>query len=283
MVAREQFRWTPRFLVAGHVAPTFLGRIGRRPLVQLRNVIEHEPLALAVGEDATLTTHAFRHQNAPHARRPYHAGGMKLDEFHIEQVRPRVVRQRMPVAGVFPAVARHLVRPPDTTGRQHDRLRLEQPEPPALAVVPERPHHAIAILQQLDHRALHVHLDALMNAVVLQCANHLQPCSVAHVRQSWIRVPAKVPLQNPPVLRPVKQRPPSLQFVHPRRCLLGVQLRHRGIVQILPAAHRVGKMRLPPVALIHIGHRRRHTALGHHGVRLAQQALANQPHGAAFY
>ena len=120
-----------------------------------------------------------------------------------------------------------------------------------------------------------------MNAVVLQRADHLQPRAVAHMRQPRIRVPTKIPLQNPPVLRAVKQRPPLLQLMHPRRRLLRVQLRHLRVIEILPAAHRIGKMCLPAVALVHVSHRRRHAALGHHRVRLAQQAFANQPHRAA--
>ena len=147
---------------------------------------------------------------------------MELDEFHIQQIRPRVIRQRMAVAGVLPTIARYLERPPDATGRQHDGFRLEEPKPPALAVIAKRAHHAVAILQQLDDRALHVNLEPLMNAVVLQRANHLQPRAIAHVRQSRIRVSAEVALQNPPILRAVKQRPPFLQFMHPCRRLLGV-------------------------------------------------------------
>ena len=92
---------------------------------------------------------------------------MELDEFHIQQIRPRVIRQRMAVAGVLPTIARYLERAPDATGRHHDGLRLEQPKPPSLAVIAKRAHHALTILQQLNDRTLHVHLNALMNAVVL--------------------------------------------------------------------------------------------------------------------
>ena len=281
MITRQQLRRPTRLLVAGHVAPAFLRRVGGGILVKLWDVVEHKPLALAVRQNAALATHALGHENAAHARRPNHSCGMELDEFHVQQICPRMIRQRMTVAGVLPTVARHLERAPHAARRQHDGLRLEQPKPTALAVVAKRAHHAVAILQQLYDRTLHVHLEPLMNAVILQRANHLQSRAVAHVRQPRIGVPAKIPLQNPPVLRAVKQRPPFLQLMHPRRRLLRVKLRHLRIIEILPAAHRVGKMGFPAVTLVHVGHRRRHTALRHHRVRLAQQAFANQPHRAA--
>src|SRR5580658_10412884 len=50
-----------------------------------------------------------------------------------------------------------------------------------------------------------------------------------------------------------------------------MQLGHAWIVQILAAAHRIGEMNAPIVAIIHIAHGSRHAALGHHGVGLAEQ------------
>ena len=35
---------------------------------------------------AAVAADAFGDQNAAHARRPYHAGGMELDKFHIHQI-----------------------------------------------------------------------------------------------------------------------------------------------------------------------------------------------------
>ena len=54
--------------------------------------LEHETLALLVREDAAFAAHAFGDENAHHARRPDHAGGMKLDELHVDQFRAGVDR-----------------------------------------------------------------------------------------------------------------------------------------------------------------------------------------------
>jgi hypothetical protein len=63
---------------------------------------------------------------------------MELDELHVHELGPRLVRERLAVAGVFPAVARDPVRAADPAGREHDRARFEDAQVPALAVVPER-------------------------------------------------------------------------------------------------------------------------------------------------
>ena len=55
-----------------------------------------------------------------------------------------------------------------------------------------------------------------------------------------------------------------------------MELRHPPVVHVLAAAHRVGEMDLPVVAIVHVGQRRRHAAFGHDGVRLAEQRLAQQ-------
>ena len=122
---------------------------------------------------------------------------------------------------------------------------------------------------------LGVNVDALMNAVILQSADHFETGPVAHVRQPRITMPAEVALQDPAVLGAIENRAPGFQFMHPRRSFLGVQLRHAAIVQVLAAAHRVGEMNPPVVAVIDIAHGRRHAAFGHHRMRLAQQRLRN--------
>ena len=50
---------------------------------------------------------------------------------------------------------------------------------------------------------------------------------------------------------------------------------HDRIAQVLPAAHRVGEMHFPVVAVIDISHRRRHATFSHHGVRFTQQRFTN--------
>ena len=56
-----------------------------------------------------------------------------------------------------------------------------------------------------------------------------------------------------------------------------MQLRHAPIVDVLPAAHRVGEMHFPIVAIVDIRQRGRDSAFGHDGVRFAEQTFANHP------
>ena len=182
-----------------------------------------------------------------------------------------MIRERVAVAGVFPTVAGDLKRAPDAARRQHHRLGVKQFEAPALAIVGERAHAAVAILEQREDGGFHVEIDALMNAVILQRADHFETGAVAHVRQARIAMAAEIALQNAAVLGAIEHRAPGFQFAHARRRFFGVQLRHAPVVQILAAAHGVGEMDAPVVAIVHVAHGRGHSAFGHHRVRLAQQ------------
>ena len=184
----------------------------------------------------------------------------------------------MPIARVLPAVARHFERPADAAARQHDRFRLKDPKPPTLTVIPEGSHHAVPVHQELNDRALHVHVDPLVDAVVLQGPDHLEPGPVPHVGQPWILMAAKIPLQDTTVGRPIEYGPPGLELSHPIRRLLCVQLRHPPAIEVLPPSHGVGKVRRPPIAIINVGQRGRHAAFGHDRVGLAQQRLAHEPY-----
>ena len=155
-------------------------------------------------------------------------------------------------------------------------LALEDVEAAALAVVAERAGDAVAVLEQRDDGVLHVHVDALVDAVVLQRADHLQAGAVADVGQARIAVAAEVALQDAAVLGAVEHRAPGLELAHAVGRFLGVQLGHAPVVEVLAAAHRVGEVDLPVVALVDVGQRRGDAALGHHRVRLAEQRLADQ-------
>ena len=120
-----------------------------------------------------------------------------------------------------------------------------------------------------------MNIDALMDAVILQGADHLEARAVAHVRQPRIAMAAEIALQNAAVLGAIEHRAPGFELAHARRRFLGVQLRHAPIVQILAAAHGVGEVDAPVVAIVDVAHRRRHAAFGHHGVRFAEQRFRN--------
>ncbi len=57
-----------------------------------------------------------------------------------------------------------------------------------------------------------------------------------------------------------------------------MQFGHAGIVQILAAAHGVGEMHAPVVAIVHIADGGRHAAFRHHGMGLAEERFANHSH-----
>ena len=116
----------------------------------------------------------------------------------------------------------------------------------------------------------------VMDAVVLQRADHLQAGAIAHMREARIAMAAEIPLQNLAVFGAIENRAPGFEFAHAVRRFLGMQFGHARIVQILAAAHGVGEMNAPAIAVVHVAHGRRHAAFGHHGVRLAQQRFADQ-------
>ncbi len=277
VVAGEELRRTPRGLVALRVAPAFL-RIRRRlRLVVVGDVVEHEAAALAVAQDAAFAADAFGDEDAAHARRPDHARGMELHELHVDQLGARAIREGVAVAGAFPAVAGDLVGAAHAAGGQHDGLRAEHVEASALAVVGEHAGGAAAVEQQVDHRVFHVHGHAQVDRVVLQGADQLEAGAVAHVGEARIAMAAEVALEDLPVRGAVEHRAPGFEFADAIGGFPGVQLRHAPVVHVLAAAHRVGKVDLPAVAIVHVGHRRGHAAFGHHGVRLAEQRLADEP------
>ena len=115
-----------------------------------------------------------------------------------------------------------------------------------------------------------------MNAVILQRADQFQARAVADVREARITMAAEIALRNFSFLRAVKHRAPGFEFVDARRRFLRVQFGHAPVVDVLAAAHRVGEMDFPVVAVVHVAHRRRHAAFGHDGVRLAEERFADQ-------
>ena len=97
-------------------------------------------------------------------------------------------------------------------------------------------------------------VDALVDAVILQRADHLQAGAVADVRQARIAVAAEVALEDPAVLGAVEHRAPGLELADAVGRFLGVQLGHAPVVEVLAAAHRVGEVDLPVVAVVDVAH-----------------------------
>ena len=93
--------------------------------------------------------------------------------------------------------------------------------------------------------------------------------------EARIFVAAKISLQNPAVFRAIENRAPRFQFAHAIGRFFRVQFRHAPLIDVLAAAHRVGEMHFPIVAIIDIRERGGDPAFGHHGVRFAEKRFAN--------
>src|SRR5207245_5408936 len=70
--------------------------------------------------------------------------------------------------------------------------------------------------------------------------------------------------------------PIFLELVDTVGCLPCMELRHAPVVQHLPAPHRVAEVDLPVVLRVHVPEGGGDAALGHHGVGLAEERLADE-------
>ena len=271
VIAGQKFGRAAGVLVALGVAPAFFFGVGGLIYVGRRNVFEHEALAVFVAQHAAFAANAFGDQNAANAGRPDHSGGMELHEFHIHQRRAGVIGERVAVAGIFPAVAGDGVGAADAAGGEHHGFGAEKMEAAALAVVAERAGDAVAIFQQGDDGVFHENVEAEMNAVVLQGADHFEAGAIADVGEPGIAMAAEIALEDAPVFGAVENRAPGFEFVDAVGRFFGVQFGHAPVVQILAAAHGVGEVHAPTVAVVDIAHGGGDAAFGHDGVGFAQQ------------
>src|SRR5713226_6157813 len=128
MVAGQELGHPAGALVALGVAPPFLFVVSGLAPVVLRDVVEHEAAPVLVEEDPAFTSHSLGHQDAAHTGGPDHPGRVELDELHVLQRGTCVVRDRVPVARVLPAVTGDRVGSADAPRRKDDRLAPKQPE-----------------------------------------------------------------------------------------------------------------------------------------------------------
>ena len=145
----------------------------------------------------------------------------------------------------------------------------------AFAVIAKHAGNAPTSGEQRNHRHLHEHFHALVNAVILQCANQLKAGSVTNVREARIAVATEVALQDLAFLGAVKDGAPGFEFQYARGRFLGMVFNHDWVVQVLATAHGVCEVNFPVVAVINVAHGCGHAALGHHGVGLTKEGLAN--------
>src|SRR5256885_12407732 len=119
---------------------------------------------------------------------------MELDKFHVDQLGTGVIRERVAIAGSLPTVARDLVCPSHSACRQYDGFSFEDTKPAVLAFVSETANDSITIFEESDDRDLHVNLDTLMNAMVLQSTDQFQSGAIADVSESRIAVAPEISL-----------------------------------------------------------------------------------------
>ena len=139
---------------------------------------------------------------------------MKLDELHINEFRPSMVGEGVSITGVFPAIARDFVCFSYAARCEDNRLRRVDFESPFFAFISEGTGDAFTVFEQGDDGVFHVHLNALMDTVVLQGTDHLQSRPVADVCEARVLMSAEVALEDAAFCCPVEERAPCLQFAH---------------------------------------------------------------------
>ena len=130
-------------------------------------------------------------------------------------------------------------------------------------------------IEQAEHGAFHVDFHAGVDAVILQGADHFEAGAVAHVGEAGIAMAAEVALQDAAVFGAIEERAPGFEFADAVGRFLGVQFGHAPVVEVLAAAHGVGEVDAPVIAVVDVGERRGDAAFGHHGVGFAEQRLAD--------
>ena len=91
------------------------------------------------------------------------------------------------------------------------------------------------------------------------------------MRETRVAMAPEVALIDATVGCAVEDGAPAFELAYAIGCFLGVNLRHPPVVDVLAAAHRIGEVHLPAVAIVHVGQGRRHATFCHDGVGLAEQ------------
>ena len=288
-VARQQIRRTTRLgRAAGRalLEPLIgLGLAVRRLVgVKLGDILEHDALRLVPERRSPRTPSVMSVPRTLGGQD--HPGRVKLHELHVHELRAGEVRERLPVARALPRVRVHPERAADTARREDHGPRPEDHEPSCVPPVAERAAHATVVDEEARDRALHVDLHPGVDAVLLERPDHFEAGAIADVGEARVLVAADVALQDSPVGRAVEERPPRLELLHAVGRLHRVELRHAPLIEVAAALHRVAEVDLPVVLRLDVAERRRHPALGHHRVGLAEERLADQADahalGAAF-
>src|ERR1700761_4987369 len=93
--------------------------------------------------------------------------------------------------------------------------------------------------------------------------------------EARIAVSTEVALENASIFGAVEECAPGFEFAHALGGFLCMQLCHAPVVEVLAAAHRVGEMNAPVVAVVYIGEGCGDAAFSHHGVGFAEERFAD--------
>ena len=196
--------------------------VAGRELEALRIVPFHEAFAVFVAENAAFAAHGFGDQQALNSRGPDHAGRMELHEFHVQKFRAGRVSERHAVAGAFPGIGGDFPGFADAAGGDDHGFGFEENEAALFTPVAECAGDAVAVFEQASDGALHVDVDALLDAAILQRANHLEAGAVADVAEALERVAAESALQDVAAIGAIEKRAPLFEFADAVRRLLRV-------------------------------------------------------------
>src|SRR5437868_1660846 len=119
---------------------------------------------------------------------------MKLNKFHINELSSCMVCELMAITGIFPTITGDLECSSNSASGKYDRLGPENKKLSSFSIVTKCSCDAIIFFQQSSDRTLHVHCYPLVNAMVLQRSDHLEPCAITHVCESRIFMSSKIPL-----------------------------------------------------------------------------------------
>src|SRR5580693_18835 len=123
-----------------------------------------------------------------------------------------------------------------------------------------------------------MHVNALVDAVILEGTDHLEAGAIADVSEPRIFVSAEIALQDAAVGSAIEHRAPGFELAYAVGCFLGVEFSHAGIVQVLAAAHGVRKMDTPVVAIVDVPHGGCDAAFGHDSVGFAKEGFSDDAH-----
>src|SRR6266568_4707599 len=179
--------------------------VARGEVHALRVVSLHEALAHLIAQDAAFAADGFGDKNALDAGRPDHSGGMELDELHVHKLGAGFVSEGHAVAGVLPGVGSDAPGFADAAGGDDNGLRFENNEAAGFTPISKGAGHAATVAQKASDGALHVHVDALVDAAVLKRTDHFKAGAVADVAEAICK--PRRPRRPAPVLRGLRATP----------------------------------------------------------------------------